>query len=102
MARSRQSHAVIAPNVRVSLPDQVLNLNSITSPSCDDIFLAFVARLAGFLGRHFAAERDEVVIGDGLGADEAALEIGVDDAGRLRRLGALARSSRRASPSGRR
>ena len=32
----------------------------------DDIFLAFVARLAGFLGRGLAAERDIVVIGDGL------------------------------------
>ena len=68
----------------------------------DDVFLAFVARLAGFLGGHFAAERHEIVIGDGLGADEAALEIGVDDAGRLRRLGALVRRSRRASPSARR
>ena len=55
----------------------------------NDIFLAFVARLAGFLGRHFAAERHEIIVGDGLGADEAALEIGVDDAGCLRRLGAL-------------
>jgi len=55
----------------------------------DDIFLAFIAGLAGFLGRDFAAKRDEIVIGDGLGADEAALEIGMDDAGRLRGLVAL-------------
>ena len=54
----------------------------------DDVFLAFVARLAGVLRRLLAAEADEVVVGDGLGADEALLEIGVDDAGRLRRLGA--------------
>ena len=47
----------------------------------DDIFLAFVAGLAGFLGADFAAKRDVVVIGDGVGADEAALEIRVDDAG---------------------
>ena len=54
----------------------------------DDVLLAFEAHLAGFLGGHLAAERDEVVVGDGLGADEALLEVGVDDAGRLRRLGA--------------
>src|SRR5260221_10802967 len=35
-----------------------------------------------------AAEPDEIVIGNGLGANEAALEIGMDGAGRLRRLGA--------------
>ncbi len=68
----------------------------------DDIFLAFVARLAGFLGGDFAAERDIIVIGDGLGADEAALEIGMDDAGGLRRLGAALCTSRRGSPWGRR
>src|SRR5690606_18531593 len=45
-------------------------------------------RLAGFLGGDFAAERDEIVVGDGLGADETAFEIGVDDAGGLRGLGA--------------
>ena len=50
----------------------------------DDIFLAFVARLAGFLGRDLATEPDIVIIGDGLGADEALLEIGVDLAGGLR------------------
>ena len=33
-------------------------------------------------------QRDEIVIGDGLGADEAALEVGVDLAGGLGRLGA--------------
>src|SRR5690606_1298182 len=47
------------------------------------IVLALVAGLAGLLGRHLAAQGHEVVIGDGLGADEAALEIGMDDAGRL-------------------
>ncbi len=40
------------------------------------------------LAPDLAAERDEVVVGDGLGADEALLEVGVDDAGGLRRLGA--------------
>ena len=48
----------------------------------DDVFLAFQPQLAGVAGAGFAAERDVVVIGDGLGADEALLEIGVDDAGR--------------------
>ena len=49
----------------------------------DDVLLAFEAHLAGFLGADLAAERHEVVVGDGLGADEALLEVGVDDAGGL-------------------
>src|SRR5690606_8019797 len=52
-----------------------------------DVFLAFVARFAGFLGGDLASKGDEVVIGDGLGADEAAFEIGMDDAGGLGGLG---------------
>ena len=47
----------------------------------DDVVLAFGAHLAGFLGALFALVLDEVVEGDGLGADEAAFEVGVDDAG---------------------
>ena len=54
----------------------------------DHIILAFQPHLADVARAGFAAERHIVVVGDGLGADEAALEIGVDDAGRLRRLGA--------------
>ena len=46
----------------------------------DDIFLAFGAHLARVLGALLALEGDEVVEGDGLGADEAALEVAVDDA----------------------
>jgi hypothetical protein len=41
----------------------------------DDIFLAFLAQLARIAARTFAAQRDVIVIGDGFGADEAALEI---------------------------
>src|SRR5688572_23023510 len=54
----------------------------------DDVILAFQPQLAGVTRAGFAAERDVVVVGDRLAADEAALEIGVDDAGRLRRPGA--------------
>src|SRR6266404_2060167 len=54
----------------------------------DDVFGAFEAHLAGILGALLAVARDEILIGDGLGADEAFLEIGMDDAGRLRRLAA--------------
>ena len=50
-----------------------------------DVLLAFGAHLARVLRALFAREGDEVVEGDGLGADEAALEIGVDHAGRLGR-----------------
>ena len=54
----------------------------------DHIVLAFEPHLAGIARAGLAAERHIVVVGDGLGADEAALEVGVDDAGRLRRAGA--------------
>src|SRR6478736_61205 len=50
-----------------------------------DVVLAFDAGLAGGAGGGQRADRDEVVVGDYLGLDEAALEVGVDDAGRLRR-----------------
>src|SRR5205085_3770695 len=51
----------------------------------DDVLLAFGAHSAGLPGALLAPERDEVVERDRLGADEAALEVGVDDAGGLRR-----------------
>jgi hypothetical protein len=54
-----------------------------------DVLLAFEPELARLARTRFALERDVVVIGDGLGADEALLEIRMDDAGRLRGLGAL-------------
>src|SRR6266478_4216243 len=57
-------------------------------PVGDHVFLAFEAQPAGLAGARLAAERHIVVIRDGLGADKAALEIGVDDARRLGRLGA--------------
>ena len=41
----------------------------------DDVFLAFVARLACLLGARLAVEGDVVVIGDGVGPDEAAFEM---------------------------
>ena len=47
----------------------------------DDIVLAFQPQFAGVAGAGFAAERDIIGIGDGFGADEALLEIGMDDAG---------------------
>ena len=55
-----------------------------------EVFLALDAHLAGVLGALFALAGDEVLVGDGLGADEAALEVSVDDPGGLRRAGAAA------------
>src|SRR6187402_2170902 len=54
------------------------------------VFLAFQPQAAGFLGALLALELDEVVEGDRFGTDEAALEVGVDDGGGLRRGGARA------------
>src|SRR5438045_2588594 len=50
-----------------------------------DIVLALEAQLARLLGALLAAVRDEVVVRRDLGADEAALEVGMDDARSLRR-----------------
>src|SRR5262249_49772925 len=56
-------------------------------PAGDDIGLALEPHLARLLRAGLAAERHIIVVGDGLGADEAALEVGMDDGRRLRRLG---------------
>ena len=50
----------------------------------DDILLALLAQLARIARAAFTAQRDVIVIGDRLRADEAAFEIGVDFARRLR------------------
>src|SRR3984957_3858112 len=55
----------------------------------DHIVLAFEAELARLARAGLAAIGDIIVIGDGFGADKAFFEIGVDDAGRLRRPGSL-------------
>src|SRR5579872_6578116 len=55
----------------------------------DDIILAFETKFPGFAGARFAAAGDIIRIGDCLGANEAFLEIGVDDAGGLRRFSAF-------------
>src|SRR5690606_19356740 len=52
-------------------------------PVLDDVFLAFQAPLAGFLGAGFAVVLDEVIIGDHFGANEAFLEISMNHAGAL-------------------
>src|SRR5262249_34407101 len=44
----------------------------------DDVGLAFLAHLAGLRRAALSLEADIVVVGDGLGGDEALLEIGVD------------------------
>src|SRR5579872_673007 len=55
----------------------------------DHVVLAFKAHLAGLFRAGFAAVGDEVIVSDSLGADEAALEIAMNNARSLRRLGAL-------------
>ena len=51
----------------------------------DDIVLAFQAEFAGVARAGFALARNIIGIGDGFGADEALLEIGMDHAGGLGR-----------------
>ena len=55
-----------------------------------DIILTFDAHLASFLDSSFAAILDVVVVLDDLGADEALLEVAVDNAGTLWSLHTLA------------
>ena len=50
------------------------------------IVLALAAELSGGAAGRFAAQLHEVLILDDFGADEALLEVGVDDSGRLGRL----------------
>ena len=52
----------------------------------DDVLLAFLAQLARIAAALFTAERHVVFIAGGLGLDEAALEIRVDNACGLWRL----------------
>src|SRR6185437_5765286 len=54
-----------------------------------DVVLAFDVQLGGGAARRLGAELHQILPPDDLGLDEAALEVGVDGAGRLRRLGAL-------------
>ena len=70
------------------LSRQTLKRNSSTSPSWTTYSLPSERILPASLRAGLAAELDEIVIGDRLGADEAALEVGVDLARRFRRLGA--------------
>src|SRR3954454_22571883 len=55
----------------------------------EDVIAALEPHAPLLLRPLLAAEAHEVVVGDNLGADEAALEIGVDDACGLRPGGAL-------------
>ena len=59
-----------------------------TSPSLTTYSLPSRRILPGLLRAVLALAAEVVGVGDRLGADEALLEIGVDDAGRLRRRGA--------------
>src|SRR5579862_5382181 len=54
-----------------------------------DVVFAFDVELGGGAARGLGAELDEILPPDDLGLDEPALEVGVDGARRLRRLGAL-------------
>src|SRR5918993_5687156 len=54
-------------------------------PVLDEVFLALEPEPAGIARAGLALEADVIRIRDGLGPDEALLEIRVDHAGRLRR-----------------
>src|SRR5690349_1124643 len=49
----------------------------------DDVVLAFQPQLAGIARARLTVQRHVVVVGNGFGADEALLEVGVDHARRF-------------------
>ena len=69
-----------------------------TSPSTGDVVLALEADLAELLGLGPRADVEQLVPVDHLGADEPALEVGVDAAGALRAPSSPRRTSRPGSP----
>src|ERR1700731_1984600 len=54
-----------------------------------DIVAPFEPYLAPFPGRGIGSGRDQVIVGDDLRLDEAALDVAVDDAGGFGRLRSL-------------
>src|SRR5262245_29566472 len=54
----------------------------------DHVFLAFEAPFARIFRALFAVVGDEVIVADDLGTNESLFEVGVNDPGGLRRLGA--------------
>src|SRR3974377_25794 len=60
----------------------------------DDVLLAFQPHFARAARAGFATGRNVIVVGDRLRADKAFLEIRMDHAGRLRRLGAFGGGTR--------
>ena len=81
---------------------QTLNRKCIDVAVVHHVLLALEPHLARLLRAVLALAGDEVGVRDHLGADEALLEVGVDDAGRLRRRVARREWSTRAPPSARR
>src|SRR3990167_11031477 len=70
--------ALVTDQVRSDVEQEVQHVAVL-----DHVLLAFRTHLAGLFRACFTLVLDEVLEGDGLGADEAPLEIGVDDAGGL-------------------
>src|SRR4051794_29413158 len=84
----------LAPAFRKTLLRPVLHRPLSSKPEMHDvairdgIVLSFQAHLAGIARAALAAERHIVIVGDGLGADEPALEVGMNHGCGLRRLSA--------------
>ena len=72
----------------IAVDAQLAKRKCITSPSLTTYSLPSSRILPASLAPTSPPSDDVVVVGDRLGADEALLEVGVNDAGRLRRLGA--------------
>ncbi len=64
-----------------------------------DIVFALKSQLAGIARACLTAASDVIVVGDGLGTNKTPLEIGMNDARGLRRLGAMRYRPGAGSPS---
>src|SRR3954468_6266479 len=90
--RSRDANDSATSRVARTSPSRTSQGISDVEPDLEDVavldlvVLAFDAELADFLGLVPRTEVEQLVPADDLGADEAALQVGVDHAGALGRL----------------
>src|SRR5690606_6362559 len=83
-SRHRRRPGPLPRRLRQPLPALDVELEQDHVTVGDDVLLALLTSEALVAGRSPAADADEVLPADGLGADEAAFAVGVDDPGGLR------------------
>src|SRR3546814_803460 len=85
----RTASSAVNPDRADAAPGSDVELEVHDVPVLHQVFLALLPQLPGLLRPAFTPQRDEVVIGDRLGTDEAVLHVGVNFTCCLRGLGTL-------------